>query len=155
MTELLQSLEQGGFPQHRLDMDERDWEGTPRSLHGFCSGSSHSIPTESLSRKRLQFGVTHCSLCHPAHDTHKTWQQQPDHKNYSQEEHGINRKQANDTGSGYLTTGKNRKTQHKTKKCISTCTETVKINNLLAIGDGDKKMNLRPFLEFHWWKYMN
>lgn len=52
------------------------------------------------------------------------------------------------TGSGYLTTGWNQKNTTQNKKCISTCTEMVKINSLLAIGDEEEKMNQRPFLVF-------
>lgn len=43
-------------------------------------------------------------------------------------------------GSGYLTTGQNQKNTTQ-KNHISTCTETVKINSLLAIEDEDKKTN--------------
>lgn len=77
-------------------MDERNWEGTPRSLCGFCTGSSHSIPTEPSHQKEAAvWGHILISQCHPAHDIHNTWQQQPDHKSCSQEKHVINRKQAN------------------------------------------------------------
>lgn len=56
------------------------------------SQHSHRI---SHQKEAAVWSHTLLSQCHSAHDMHKTWQQQLDHKSYSQEEHGINRKQAN------------------------------------------------------------
>lgn len=95
-------------------MDERDWEGTPRSLHGFCCGSSHSIPTESLIRKRLQCGVTYCPLSATQHTigTKPGSSSQTTKATARKSMALIGKKLMLDTeqtGSGYLTAGQNQK----------------------------------------------